>query len=158
MRHSFYLGKKVVYIYRAQKEIRGSKIRWYAHIHTALRRHTLTHSSQHLGQDQVTSRFVEVMHGHVSQTPQLISNHRQLGRSQGFFPFQPPSQDPRRHPPSDALPQQHISAAVRDGEGAVVVLIMKGSTNSHDEAFGCFSGSRRGLAWERTHAIARAAG
>jgi large subunit ribosomal protein L35Ae len=26
-RHSFYLGKKVAFVYRAQREVRGSKIR-----------------------------------------------------------------------------------------------------------------------------------
>lgn len=88
--NSFYLGKKVAFVYRASKEVRGSKIR------VIWGKVTRPHGTP-IRSLEAHSRFSN-------------SYIRQLWRRQGSVPQQPPSSLIRCHRPRHALPIFDISA------------------------------------------------
>lgn len=89
---SFYLGKKVAFVYRAKREVRGSNIRviWGK----VTRPHGTSTKSP-------LSRFNKIL---------MIS--RQLRRCSRQVPQQPPPQDLRCHRPRHALPLQHLNGTL----------------------------------------------
>lgn len=102
---SFYLGKKVAFVYRAHREVRGSKIRviW--------------------GKVTRPHGIFPASHGN-SPGHYLTLNHRQLGRSTSTIQKQPSSQVFRRIGSDYAVSFFDIGvgfgvAVLRDGEAMV---------------------------------------
>lgn len=89
---SFYLGKKVAFVYRAKREVRGSNIR------VIWGKVTRPHGTS-------TKSIID----HLSQ---VLTIHRQLRCCSRQVPLQPPPQDLRCHRPRHALPFQHLNGTL----------------------------------------------
>jgi len=90
---SFYLGKKVAFVYRAKREVRGSNIRV---IWGKVTRPHGTSTKSRL--DRFRSKFLTV--------------YRQLRCCSRQVPLQPSPQVLRCHRPRHALPLQHLSGTL----------------------------------------------
>ena len=98
----FYNGKRIAYVYRAKKEIRGTKIRviWGK----VTRPHGTSTCIRGLGKAWV---WIE------ERQADSYGTYRQLGSRPRTVPAQPSAQVSRRHGPRHALPQRDIGAVLR---------------------------------------------